>query len=89
MRGVGCTLKLAEDKDDPYTPRTGTLSINDDNTWSVMSETGDPRLKIGADGGGWGINEYPVGSGAYVMYLFDLSSYQVSPRALPDDAQFP
>jgi hypothetical protein len=73
MKSVGCTLKLSEDKNDPYTHRTCELSIRDGRTWALTKSSSDPRLTLSATAGRWTVNEESAG-GKWVLYLFDANS---------------
>ena len=72
MPSVGCTIKLAEDKDVPWVTRSCDLSITGERRsgiWSVMSDSTDPRLSLGVSSGVWALNEYPEGS--WTAYICD------------------
>jgi hypothetical protein len=64
MKTVGCTLKLANDGDDPQNIRKSDLSITGNSsagngTWTLTNDSPDSRLTIGVESGDWFLNPYP------------------------------
>jgi hypothetical protein len=79
MKSVGCTLKLAQDSDDPNTIRRCDLSIQGDSsqgggTWTLTNDSDDSRLAIGAASGPWVFYEDPPDSGSWTLYIFEAKS---------------
>jgi hypothetical protein len=66
MKTVSCTLKLAQDANNPNCIRECDLSIQGDSsqsngTWTLTNDSTDPRLAIGAATGSWFVFD-PLGS---------------------------
>jgi hypothetical protein len=67
MKTVSCTLKLAQDANDPNCIRECDLSIQGDSsqsegTWTLTNDSTDPRLAIGVASGTWFVFD-PDGDG--------------------------
>jgi hypothetical protein len=63
MKTVGCTLKLANDTDDPQNIRRIDLSISGNSstgngTWELTNDSPDSRLTIGVTDGTWYLTPY-------------------------------
>jgi hypothetical protein len=83
MKTVSCTLKLAQDRDDPQTVRKCDLSIQGDSspgsrTWELGNDSNDSRLTIGVGSGPWVLYEASPGSGSWTLYILDqANSYAI------------
>ena len=78
MKTIGCTIRLAEDKDDPDTQRVVMFRLEGDSsrqgTWRLLKDSPDTRLAIGQGSGPWVFDDYSDDTGI-VELLADPLDY--------------